>query len=120
MTKVWNSQRGVIGIVFVYEAIKGEIPEGFEINHINAIKTDNTLKNLDIITHKENVQLANNKPVISINPATEEETLYLSLKSASLDLEIGVSNISAVCRKVTKTTKSKKDSARYKFKFTNE
>ena len=76
---------------------KGDIPKGFQIDHINAIKTDNRLKNLEIITHKENVQLARNKPVISINLATEEETLYLSLKSASLDLEIEVSNISAVC-----------------------
>lgn len=40
--------------LFVDEAIKGEIPEGFEINHINAIKTDNKQQ---VITHKENVQL---------------------------------------------------------------
>lgn len=111
--------------LFLDEAIKGEIPEGFEINHINAIKTDNNLKHLEVITHEENVQLARNKlnpAVISINFTSEEETLYLSLSSVSLDLELEVSYISKTCRKVKsfKTAKSKKDGALYKFKYTND
>lgn len=110
MIKVLEKNKYYYVHLFVDEAIKGEIPEGFEINHINTIKTDNRLKTLEIITHKENVQLARNKPVISINFTSEEETLYLSLSSASLDLEIEVSNISKICRKVKsfKTAKSKK------------
>lgn len=39
----------------VYEAFKGEIPEGMEIDHINTIKTDNRLENLRVVTHQENV-----------------------------------------------------------------
>lgn len=53
---------------FIFEAIRGVIPEGFEINHKNSIKTDdNRIKNLEIITHKLNVQLAHNQKIISIN-----------------------------------------------------
>jgi len=32
------------------------IPEGFEINHKNLDKKDNRIKNLELITHKENIQ----------------------------------------------------------------
>ena len=72
---------------FVYESTLGVIPEGFEINHINAIKTDNTLRNLEILTHKQNSQLANNKSIISINVETGKKKIYVSIKSAALDLE---------------------------------
>lgn len=52
---------------FIFEAIRGVIREGFEINHKNSIKTDDRIKNLEIITHKLNVQLAHNQKIISIN-----------------------------------------------------
>lgn len=38
----------------VYEIFVGEIPEGLEIDHINAIRDDNRLENLRVVTHKEN------------------------------------------------------------------
>lgn len=38
----------------VYEAFNGEIPEGMQVNHINEIKTDNSLWNLNLMTPKEN------------------------------------------------------------------
>lgn len=38
----------------VYEAFNGSIPEGLQVNHINEIKTDNRLENLNLMTHKEN------------------------------------------------------------------
>lgn len=40
----------------VWEAFNGRIPEGFEINHINHIKADCSLDNLELVTHKENMQ----------------------------------------------------------------
>ena len=40
---------------FVWEAFNGQIPEGYEVNHINEIKTDNRLSNLNLMTHKENM-----------------------------------------------------------------
>lgn len=38
----------------VWEAFNGEIPEGMEIDHVNAIRDDNRLENLRLVTHKEN------------------------------------------------------------------
>ena len=39
----------------VWEAFNGKIPEGYECNHINEIKTDNRLSNLNIMLHKDNI-----------------------------------------------------------------
>lgn len=33
----------------------GEIPEGYEVDHINTIKNDNRVENLRIVTHKDNM-----------------------------------------------------------------
>lgn len=38
----------------VYETFVGEIPDGMQCNHINEIKTDNRLENLNLMTPKEN------------------------------------------------------------------
>ena len=40
----------------IFESVSGEpIPEGFEINHINEDKTDCRFENLNLLTHKENI-----------------------------------------------------------------
>ena len=38
----------------VWEAFNGPIPQGMEINHINEDKSDNSLTNLNLMTHKDN------------------------------------------------------------------
>lgn len=38
----------------VWEAFNGQIPEGLQVNHINEIKSDNRLSNLNLMTAKEN------------------------------------------------------------------
>lgn len=43
----------------VYETFKGEIPEGYQIDHINTIRNDNRLDNLRIVTPKENMNNPN-------------------------------------------------------------
>lgn len=39
----------------IWETLKGEIPDGYEIDHINTIRDDNRLENLRCVTHKENI-----------------------------------------------------------------
>ena len=41
---------------FVYEVFKGPIPKCLETDHINGIKTDNRIKNLQLLTHKKNTE----------------------------------------------------------------
>lgn len=44
----------------VWEAFNGQIPKGFEVNHINLNRQDNRLDNLELLTHQENCQHAHN------------------------------------------------------------
>lgn len=39
----------------VWEAFVGPIPDAMEINHINGVKDDNRLPNLEVVTHDENM-----------------------------------------------------------------
>lgn len=47
--------RTVLVHKLVYEAFKGEIPEGLEIDHIDRNKHNNSPDNLRVLTHKENM-----------------------------------------------------------------
>ena len=84
---------------FVYEVFKGPIPSCFEIDHINNLKFDNQIKNLHLLTHKENNEKSHNKPIISLNIETEKERNFNSIKAAAIELDINFSYISKICRK---------------------
>ena len=46
---------GMVGVHrLVYETFVGKIPQGYEIDHINTIRTDNRLVNLKLCTPMEN------------------------------------------------------------------
>lgn len=62
--KQWFSHR----FIWIYH--NGPIPEGFEINHINHIKTDNRLSNLELVTPKENNR---HRPYCTLNAKLAEE-----------------------------------------------
>ena len=104
---------------FVYEVFKGKIFPNFEIDHINEIKSDNRIKNLQLLTHQQNIEKSKNKPIISINLKTGEKKRFDSIKKASIELDIIKDTISKIClkRKSFKTAKSKKDGCKYTFKF---
>ena len=102
---------------FVYEVFKGSIPRFFEIDHINNVKFDNRIKNLQLLTKKQNIEKSKNKPIISTNIETGEERKFGSITKASNDLDIYISYISRICRKKCKTVTSIKDGCKYTFKF---
>ena len=39
----------------IYRTLVGEIPNGYEIDHINGDRTDNSINNLRIVTHSQNM-----------------------------------------------------------------
>lgn len=39
----------------IWQSFHGNLPKGFEIDHINGDRSDNRLNNLRIVTHKENM-----------------------------------------------------------------
>ena len=104
---------------FVFEVFNGKIPPHLEIDHLNNLKSDNRIKNLQLLTHKQNIEKSKNKAIISISIKTGEERRFDSIKKASIELDINKNTISNICcrRKSYKTTTSKKDGCKYTFKF---
>ncbi len=52
------TQTGKLVHRLVWEAFNGPLPSNLEINHKNGRKQDNRLSNLEVITHKENMEHA--------------------------------------------------------------
>ena len=104
---------------FVYEVFKGPIPRFFEIDHINGVKTDNRIKNLQLLTHKQNIEKSKNKAIISTCIETGKERRFISIKKAAIELDINAGSISNICckRKSYKTATSKKDNQKYTFRY---
>lgn len=42
----------------IWESVHGPIPEGLQINHINGVKADNRIANLELVTPSENAKHA--------------------------------------------------------------
>ena len=104
---------------FVYEVFKGLIPRYLEIDHINNCKTDNRIKNLQLLNHKQNVGKSRNKAIVSINVENGKKKVFISIKKASIELGICASNISNICnkKKYYKSANSKKDCKKYTFEY---
>lgn len=101
---------------YVYECFYGKIPKDKEVDYIDNNKTNNNIKNLQLLTPKENIRKSHCKKLKSYNTKTKEIQMYKSVAKASEVLGITVSSISKVCRKEQKTAKTK-DGIIYKFKY---
>lgn len=111
----------------VYQNFKGVIPEKMEINHIDGDKDNNHISNLELTTHKENIEKAveigliktgedsyNSRQVISINVLDESiVSKYGSIRLAEKHTGISSGNISQVCLGKRKTAGG------YKWKYIN-
>ena len=91
----------------VFEAFNGPIPEGYEINHINEKKFDNRLENLNLMTHRENVNYGTGiersvkKRANGVLQFTLEDILikeYPSTKQVERELGFGQGNIVNCCK----------------------
>ena len=108
---------------FIFECFHGLITnKKLVIDHINNIKTDNRLENLQLITQSQNSTKENRKgeklPAIRVratNLNSGELSEYCSKTQCSRKLDIHRESISRVLKGITKTATSKKDKCKYKF-----
>ena len=107
---------------FIYECFHGQISDNRVVDHINNIKTDNRLDNLQLITISENTKKDNaggkRLPPIkirAINTETSESFVYESIKKASKDLLIVSGSICHILNGTHKTSFSKKYKQSYRF-----
>ena len=126
-TKTYLSHR------FVFECFYGLIEKDKQINHINSIRTDNRLKNLESVTASENCIKSrinknypflkdirkNPKRVKAINLFSKEETNFNSLYSVGKMLGINSGQVKMICdgRKNFKTATSKINGQKYTFGY---
>lgn len=93
----------------VYETFNGVIPDGYEVNHINEIKTDNSVWNLNLMTPKENINYGkrNEKYSDPVLQLTLDDELVKEWPSAAEAGRNGYDhqNISACCLGKRKTHK---------------
>ena len=106
---------------FVFECIKGVIPEGMQADHIDNCKTNNSIYNLQLLTPRENVQKSRNRKVVAINLENEEKKIFISITIAGEKLGINNRNISTICGKSKRRKKaqSKVDSNWYTFEYSD-
>ncbi len=112
---------------FVYEVFCGIIPKNLVINHINNVKTDNRLENLELVTQKENVKKGRGgngsnfrcpaKPVISLNLETDEEMKFKSISAAAKHYKINPRAVKFVADGTTKSAFSSEYNVRICFRY---
>lgn len=91
----------------VWETFNGQISEGLQVNHINEIKTDNRLSNLNLMTPKENTNFGTgierrakklSKVVLQFDLNNNFIKEYPSAMQVYRELGFVSQNISACCK----------------------
>ena len=85
------------------------------ITYIDNNKKNNSIKNLQLLSPRENQHKSNFKKVISLNIENKEKKIFDSLTQVAEYHQISVKTVCSNCRKRIKTTKSKKDNKKYQF-----
>ena len=105
----------------VFEAFNGQIPENMQVNHINEIKADNRLSNLNLMTRKENINFgtgierrakSKSKPVLQFDLNDNLIKEFPSLMQVYRELGFSFQYISACCKGKYKTA----DGYKWKYK----
>ena len=90
----------------VWETFNGTIPEGLQVNHINEVKSDNRLSNLNLMTAKENTNYGTGikRRAKKLSKVVLQFTLdnilvkeYASTHQVERELGFAHANISACC-----------------------
>ena len=108
---------------FIFECFHGKINDvKLVVDHINNIRTDNRLQNLQLITPSQNQKKENRigekLPPIrvrAVNINSGESFDYDSICKCSKGLDIHKGSINGVLNGITKTATSKIDKNKYKF-----
>ena len=109
---------------FIFECFHGKINDvKLVVDHINNIKTDNRLENLQLITQSQNQKKEHRKgkklPPIRVratNINSGESFDYDSISKCGKRLDIHDASIRRVLKGITKTATSKLDKNKYYFK----
>lgn len=128
-----GKQKGCQSHRFIWECFNGLIDNGLVIDHINDIKTDNRICNLQILTVSQNNRKSfknrdysfaaknhtNIRCVKAINIESGDEKYFKSLYAAKQNLSINAGQIKMICegKNHVKTGISKKDGKRYRFEY---
>ena len=119
---------------FIWECFNGLITNNKVVDHINNIKDDNRICNLQLVTQSENTkksvkdndysynkQKKSRKCVKAINCETNNVIYFNSIHCCAQHLNINNGTIKRVCDgiKYRKSGISKKDRQRYKFEYVN-
>ena len=125
-----NRNKSYFSHRFVFECFYGLIEKNKQINHINSIRSDNRIKNLEVVTASENCKKSaknkeigfynkNPKKVLAVNLFTKKETNFNSLYSVSKMLGINTAQVSMICegKNYCKTATSKINGQKYSFKY---
>lgn len=113
--------------ILVYETFNGLIPENMQVNHINEIKADNRLSNLNLMTCKENINWGTgierstkkringkcSKPVLQFDLQDNFIKEYPSAMQVERELGFANSNIIKCCKGKYKTANG------FKWKYKN-